>query len=599
MSIPANRTSPVWLLIGTWLSVLLLASCNKVEEKISASEILSYVPAEAPVVMAFEVNDDIYPKSLIKKLSQAFDATVLFQREQLKLQLAQLQAQNPTENPEVIKKLQAFLFKWMDPAKVRQLGINPADMASAIYTVQMVPVIRAKLQPGHHMESFWDELFTLVEDLYTQSGASGSYAMEKIKVNDDLRYLVKINDVRIAVAINDRWLVLSMAPVAVYDKIQNQILGIEKPQQTFGDSDKFKKLRQQYGYLPGQVLWVDIVDLVAHMVDPANHPSAMVSYYVDTKQTSPVCAKEVQSLVGHFPRIVGGLTDIDEHHMASQVLWEMDKTLTDPLQAMEGEVPAFLPDTSMGFGVSINIPGSIQAITQLTQTIAEAPFQCPKLQPFNDTAKQLRLLAMRPLPPFVSQLKGFGLSLRSVSLNLENANHKSLDANQISQLGSAEIAIGVSFENVPALLGLAQLASPGLAKLNIKTDGTPVDLSELPEFQALSLPASLQPLWLAARKNHLVITAGIKDPDVVRQLATAAGDDVALKAEFSAELYQMMMQEMQSVENQLNSQSAPAETQKIMTLWRKYLQDTLWWQHQQVTLDFSPRGLETNMETRY
>jgi len=585
--------------IGALLSASLMTGCGQKNDA-ATNELLSYIPADSPVVMELEVNDRVFPKRLLEKSSQAFDAMLAFQRENIKLEFAKIKQSsgNPQANA-LIGKLEAFLNKWMDPEKVREAGIDPQDMAAALYTHQLVPIARIKLKPGHRMEQFWDELFALIEDLRQESGGSASFVMEKTKTDSAVEYLVKSNDTRFIVRLADKWLVMSVAPVVVYEKLKDEIVGLKKPPQSLANSKRLEEFYARYGYRPGQVFWVDILDLASYVVDPQTHPSALIDYYAPNDPVSPVCKQEILQLIGHFPRLVGGITDMDNHQLGNQLLWEMDKTVAPRLASLEGEIPAFLDKPEMAFGMSFDLPGSLSAAAELAQAVIQQPFQCPKLQGLNDSAEQLLLAAQKPLPPFVGNFKGFGFSFKNLKLNLDGVDFNNIDMNQVGDLGSVEAAFGISFENVPALLGMAQLASPSLAKLNIKPDGTPVDLTQLPELQAMPIPAQLKPLWLAMTNDRLVITAGITTPAVAKKLVSAAGYDKLLKTEITAELYLEMMQQVQNLQNNTRIQPTPQELQKTIEIWRKYLAKSLWWERQDVDMDFSQRGMEINVKTRY
>ncbi len=593
------HSTPRALALGALLSVSLLAGCGQKNET-ATNELLSYIPADSPVVVEFEVNDRVFPKRLVEKYTESFDALLAFQRENIKLEFAKVrQTSNNPQGNKFIEKMEAFLDKWLDPEKIRTLGFDPADVAAALYTDQLVPIARVKLKPDHQMEAFWDELFALIEEIRQESGSNGSFVMEKTKTDTAVEYLVKANDTRFIVHLADKWLVMSVAPVVVYEKLKDEITGLKKPQKSLANTDVLKDFYSKYGYQPGQVFWVDILSLASYVVDPKNHPSALMEYYSENEPVSPVCKQEFLQLIGHFPRLVGGITAVDNHQLGNQVLWEMDNTVAPQLTKLEGEIPPFLDTPELAFGMSFDLPGSIAAAAELAQAVIQQPFQCPQLQELNLAAKTLQAATLKPLPPFVGNFKGFGFSLKNLELNLDNVDFNNINLEQADNLGHVEAAFGITFENVPALLGLAQLTSPNLAKLNIKPDGTPVDLSQLPELQAMPIPAQLKPLWLAMTTDRLILTAGIEKPAVAKKLASTPGYDKLMKSELTAELYLELMQQAQSLQNATSVQPTPQELQKTIEIWRKYLQKSLWWERQDINMDFTQRGIEIDIETTY
>jgi hypothetical protein len=580
------------------LATAWLGGCGK---KAVTNELLSFVPADTPILMEIEVNDRVLPRRLVKKYEQAFDASLAFQRENLKIRLQQTVPDNASpELQQSLQKTLAFADKWLDPKNIREAGIDPSDMAMALYTDALVPVLRAKIKPQNKMEQLWDEFFALIEDMRAHSMSKGAYVMEKIKVNDQVLYQVQVNDIRFLVYIDKGWLVTSLAPVAVMEKRRDEILGLKKPARSLADSDRVKTFFKQYGYQPGQIFWVDILGLTDYVLDPQNHPSDLWDYYASKDDAvSPVCKTEIRQLVGHFPRLVGGITHVDDQRLGNQLLWEFDPDVASKLAALEGEVPAFLDKPELAYGLSIDLPGSIKALTQLAQAVITQPFQCNHLQPLNEAAQGILQTAQKPLPPFVGNFKGISLSLRNLELNLDQVDFTHFDLDQANQAGHVEAALGVTFENVPALMGLAQLTSPGLAALQLKPDGTPVDLSQLPELQAAPIPDSLKPIWLAMTTDHLFITVGIQQPDVAKKLATAKGYPQLMKMAITDALYLKMMEQVQRVQANGSTGPAPQELQKQLVLWMDYLKKSLWWDRQEVGLDFGERGFEVNATTEY
>jgi len=123
-----------------------------------------------------------------------------------------------------------------------------------------------------------------------------------------------------------------------------------------------------------------------------------------------------------------------------------------------------------------------------------------------------------------------------------------------------------------------------------------VDLSQMSGWQALDLPASLEPAWVVMTGNKLMMTFGIDSPSVVENLVVGPGEKKALKGLIQAGYYQSLVNSLRSFFNQSARGAADRQRDELM-LWADYLEAGLWWERQVIDVDFGDKGMEINVET--
>ncbi len=587
----------------SWLVVFLpviafLPGCGKNSQS-AINELLAYIPADTPVVMSMEINDRVLPGGLVDKYDHAFDAAVRFQRKRLKLAFEPMAQQTQESESEAAQdEVMAFIDRWMTAEKLRQMGFDPRDLAIALYTVDLVPVLRAKIASRPLTEQFMDELLALAGE--AGQAADPHFDVKKTKNNGQVTYTVSFGGNHLVVHLASNQVVAALAPAVVLEDRFESILGLQKPDRPLAESPRLETFFSRYGYRPGQLFWVDWRQLVGFFVDPDNHPSVVLDHYRVGKNDLPLlCREEILELVGAFPRIVGGITEAGDRVLVNQVLWEMDTGVAQKLAAVDNEIPAFLPQARLGLGFSFDLPAIRQLAAEWALAVQNKPYQCDRLKGLNLLASAVQAKAMQPLSSFVSNFKGFSFSLEDWQLDLEGLGSNSAAMAPwmaAERLKSIRLAAGITFENPAALVGVVQLASAGLLRLHIEPNGKAVDLSQMSGWQALDLPASLEPAWVVMTGNKLMMTFGIDSPSVVENLVVGPGEKKALKGLIQAGYYQSLVNSLRSFFNQSARGAADRQRDELM-LWADCLEAGLWWERQVIDVDFGDKGMEINVET--
>ncbi len=301
--------------------------------------------------------------------------------------------------------------------------------------------------------------------------------------------------------------VLTLASSDDDENILAQRVGQNPLQASLASSGEIKKLRADYGYSEHLIFYFNFEHLLKGMYegentslgkDLARYLPGDVKSQLDQSITEE-CKQDYLGLVGQFPRMVGGYTDLkisgDQLISDFQFLFELkNKLVTDELKKLQGHLPKHTlvsNDKLFGFAMAFDIDQMTPVATALWNAFINADFKCENLVAAQNKAREQNPAMIGMVTGMAHGIKGLGVSVFDFKWD---ANTK-----QPSEINAL---ISVAAETPQSVVSLMQMA-PMLAGTSVAVDGTPTKLT-LP-----MLPPSIE-LFAAVKGKHVVVYSGEK-----------------------------------------------------------------------------------------
>jgi rRNA maturation protein Nop10 len=480
---------------------LVLVGCGK---HVASNAPITFAPADTPYVYA---NLDRVPVDVL----DAWTRDLSGQTSGLG-QLAERISRKAPTAARILDALQAELATIHSRKDLVQATGFPQSPSFAIYGIGDVPVARVELDSPDTFKAFWARVekragvtaptATLDKQTYWVLGGA----------DDKVHFLV---------AIEDRQLVITVAPANASPTLLKQLLGLTKP--TRNAADRLAGINSRYGYLDsGFSGYVDVPRLFANLFDGKNAITQEFTRDLGGSLANPTCASEFASLADQVPLISGGMHTYTTKEASGRIDVQLSPSLLGALTALKQPVPG-MDETSNDsmFDMVMALPvQKWQAFIQdRARAAAEKAYQCPALRSLNKFARSAANPPVR-LPPEAASVLGFRVVLDRWDAGPQIA-------------GRALVASS----NPAALAQKIQQTLPQFALKTIPTDGKPVAFALPPRFSAM-LGGGKQG-WIAADANALAIGAGDgEDAKLAGTLGAPAGDgDRLLRMHFDGKMY--------------------------------------------------------------
>ncbi len=303
-------------------------------------------------------------------------------------------------------------------------------------------------------------------------------------------------------------------------------IGATQPETSMADTGEIERINEKYGYSPFGTFLFNHRAIFTALTSADNQAGRTIDrWFADnahapelTLLRTPVCAQEFSSIADVWPRTVAGYRDMEitETGLTSEVhsIIEIgDPELVASLRRLRGNIPRSLidsEDTEFAFALGLDVGEIGRVAGELVRYMKRWDYQCPGLAPLNQWGERAAQASMTASLGAAMGRGVKGVSVGLMDLNIDGAG-RDLRLNEIDAL------LAISAEDPRVLLDNTG-AIPGLGRLEVPEDGTPVDAW---------LPIPLAggqlrlPLKLALSGDHLTAFAGPK----AGRLAQALADD--------------------------------------------------------------------------
>ena len=468
-------------------ALLLFAAVGTADAARKPKDLLQYIPADTPYVMAFTRP---LPEDLVDRMEPAMDETLSAYRTLIELVLADAASARDEEqageegaasfDEEQFRRFEAVMTEIVDMLSVqglRDAGIG-RDALFALYGDGLLPVIRMALTDGDK----FDEAIARFEQ-------KAETTLETAEIRGlPYRYAELDEKARVIIATPEDDAIIAIIPADYDEKRLALTLGLDKPSKSLYRSKELRKIAKEYDFTDHAVGFFDVERIAASFLDDPSGRNAdlfaLMEY--DPSQLDDTCKTEFAELAGVVPRIVMGYTDVGERHMAGAMIVELREDIAAGLATLPAAVPGLGRDPGglFSFGFSLD-PMALRTFYEARlDAMEKAPFQCAALAELQASTAQGRQALAQPLPPVVYNFRGMMATIEDVEV---------FDMSTTQPPESIDAGILFVVENAQDLVNMAALMSPQVAALNLLPDGKSrrLDLPELGEmaekaFAALS-----------------------------------------------------------------------------------------------------------------
>lgn len=461
------------------VAVIVLLGASVADAKARKSkELLQYIPADTPYVMAFTkpLPDDLMDKfePSVDKMLSAYQRMM---RYTLSEQLIELSSQE--DGAEEAERLQGFMDEMLSLMSIkglREAGID-RDSLFAFYGDGILPVFRVAVSDIDAFDAAIERLESKADEKFLVGELQGK----------DYRYR-DFDELRLVVASLGKDVVVSLVPVAFGDERLARTLGIDKPRASLARSKEFRNTVKQYGFTDHFLSVIDVEQIAATFAgDPTGRNSEFLEMLeFDLQTVSAECAAEIAELASVAPRIVMGYTDVNTDFLETGMVVELRDDVASGMASLPAPVPGLGVDMGglFSFGFSLDLMAARSFYESRLDAIEASPFECEHLADLNDSVVKGREALAKPLPPVVYSFRGMLANVSGIT---------GMDIASKTPPESIDASILMAIENAQDLVTMAAMMSPEVAALNLLPDGKAkaLDLPQLAEiaeqaFAALS-----------------------------------------------------------------------------------------------------------------
>ena len=568
---------------------------------------LSYIPANTPLLLVSGINPDQYPAKYQKvmqsnmegaaKYLEVFVKQAMESADKKYAEVAEALAEEageeggevaaePTEKDLMAKKAMAFMDKWLIQDNFSKVGLKAGETQIAMYMVDLFPVIRIKLSADNQMDAMLADMQQEFEVPMTMTDVNG------IKVRE-----IAADKLTILMATDGEYLTVSGAPAVIKDQMVGQLIGAEKPARSLADDRSLMdQVKQAHGYTTDDLLVLDVQALADYFINPAKHDSALLNFMqVEDNMLSAVCKAELTAMIGKAPRMVAGNKSLTDDTIHGTFVWEMDAELSQDMAAMAGRIPHGNSEAAFTFGMSFDLMGAKDMALKYATAVANEPYACEHLAPMNQQATEMQAKLSQPIPPFVGNFKGFNISLDELKLNLANANLANPDPNEMIESLKTQIFLAV--DETEALMGMAQMMMPQLQGMDLKTDGSLITLADkVPMISGKDVPFDIANLYAAISADTIGMSLGHEGGGELSEKVQDSGKQALFSMSASAEGYKQLMEQIFSMADMPN---LPESVKQELQMQKELTLSMLYWTHQDMSMGFTDQGFETDFVINY
>ena len=472
------------IVLGVSAIIFGLAAC-KGDVARESHQLLQYVPAETPYVMAYTKP---LPDDLMDKFEPVVDKTLAGYERILRYKVSEILVELSKEEggAEKAKQLQEFVDEFtslMSVQGLRDAGID-RDSGFAIYGDGLLPVFRVELSARDKFDAAVGRL----ESKSPQKFQVGTVSGESYRYYD-------IEEARFVVATSGDSAVITIVPSTYSDERLAQALGIKKPKNNV--AERLGEISKGYDFTDHFVGFVDVEKLAASFLgDPSglNTELLLVAEH-DPEKLTAECRAEFAELASVAPRIVVGYTNVNKSFLDTQMVVELREDIASGLATLPTAVPGLGADLGglLSFGFSLD-PMAARSFLEARLDAMEAdPFECADLGELQASVAQGRQALAQPLPPVVYNFSGMLAHISDI---------QGMDLGTQKPPESVDARLLVAFENAQDLVNMASMMVPQVAEMNLLPDGKARAL-DLPQLAAIADEA-----FVALSKVGLSVAVG-------------------------------------------------------------------------------------------
>ncbi len=467
----------------------------------SKSSVLEYVPADT-ILFAGSLEPMSYDKAMELSRNMGFDFTSF-------IALADQDNMKVDADAPDAAKLGLGLYKAYINAIASDspsaLGINE-QLDIAFYTNGALPVLRMALDGSTTMS----DIIASVEKENNISATAGNidgveyreYSFDQVKVNGEQK------DVPFSLVVStaNNQMVVTFNTMLDDSKDLALALGAQKPAQSILESKTLNNLVSKNGYLGHSLFFMDNLGAVEGLTKPSSNSFGQMLQDLTAAYgkadaladlQTPACHAEYTTLVGNWPTLSAGYTELSAKSAKYKMLLEgTNAELLETLQKLQGHLSPALnnDDYLFSMGMGMNMAEMTGVVTDVWKRLTKEPFNCAPLAEMQTKLKQTNPMQLSMMTGFIGGIRGLGFAVTDMDIDgLQQAQN-----NPMALADSMSMFITVTADNPMSLLQLAGMQMPALASFELEDGG---------ESKNLPLPLPVE-VKGTLRGHDLVISFG-------------------------------------------------------------------------------------------
>lgn len=461
------------------------------------------IPAETPYVF---VGLKPVPEALVGKMFKAIEPIFEPAQAELKAELARM-GEPQSDEDKIAKAVLEELDGKLNRAGLKSLGISDRPRY-ALYGLGLMPVMRIELADPAALKA-------AIGRVEAKAGVKAPVQ----KAGETEYYGVTEDDVTVALAIIGNELVLTVVPASQNATLLPLAFGTQKPEQNIKKSGAITELMKAQGYGGFAAGYVDNRIITETLLGEGKGLNGTVFTAISTlgsgipplpAEHKATCSKEFKSIAAKAPRFVFGTKAVTETMWVSHFMLELDGELAGALKDISAPVPGLGSDAGDNLfvgGFGFDVGKAIGFLKGRVAAAKAAPYACPMLAGINSGLIEMEQGLNQPLPPFVNNLRGAYVVVKS-------ADTSTMPPKNIK--GYALIAA----DKPEQLVAMAQGMVPPLAA--VKLDGeTPV---ALPAAE-LGIPPMIESPHVAHTDKAIAVSFGAGEEKTLGKALGAKSPD--------------------------------------------------------------------------
>lgn len=391
------------------------------------------------------------------------------------------------------------------------------------------------------------------------------------------------------IAANGDDLIFSISSNAYDPDILDQLLGIEKPEESLEASGKLGKIRKEWGYGDEMAMYLDfklVADaitggdsLAAEQLQAMAATDRFMQRDLESIAAEP-CRSEIRGLAANWPMMVSGNRrfEVDDKTINFDSHFAMlmeNESLRDTLKLLRGVVPVSQSnsDALLSFGLGLDLDTAPQLATQLTEFISSVSYECESLQSLNKISEtDISTLSMGAV-----MVGGMARGVKGFSVNVYDTDVDLAGGMPVENL---DAAIAIAAEDPEILLQTLQFLPQMNILADLPRDGTAVSLNDL-------LPVPVPPgieIFAAVKEKSIVFFSGENAKDFAGRLG-GNGEEGFIISSMNTESIIQKINDV--VENLPESMREEESTDQVLGYLQTYPVGNLSYK-----IDFTDKGIE-------
>ena len=370
----------------------------------------------------------------------------------------------------------------------------------------------------------------------------------------------------------------------------DQLLGLEKPENSLAASGKLKQIRKDWNYGEEMVFFIDnqlIVDAITGGDSLAAKQVAMLASRDDKMQAdlgplaAEPCRAELRQMAANWPMMVSGnrafeVTDTSmkvDGHFA--MIFEHEEW-RNTLKLLRGVIPVSQSSSEalMSFGVGVDVNSLPQLSGQLTDLLSQISYDCEILSPLNELGEtDISAVSMGAM-----MFSGMARGIKGLSVNLYDVE---IDAESKQMpVKNADAAIAIAAED-PATLVQTLRMLPQMSMLaDLPLDGSAMSLNSL---LPIPLPAGVE-LFAAVKGKNIVIYSGEQAAEFANRVGGNGQEAFVVSTVNTAKLITKVESMAAALPDSIKEDE---EVDSVLKMLNAYPLGNIYY-----SLDFTDRGIE-------